>query len=136
MSEALIQLVSAAGFRCGATGHSPANREAARAFDPETAFPTGAPLPAPVDAVMESVGRAARSPSLRALRPGGTVVVTGATTGTDPPALLNRILRQELCVLGSTSGSPGELKQFITFVRHEHLKPTVSLRLPFARAIE
>ncbi|MGW0931432.1 zinc-binding dehydrogenase [Streptomyces sp. NPDC002644] len=136
MSEALIQLASAAGFRVWATSRSPAKREAARALGAETTFPTGAPLPAPVDAVMESVGRATWSHSLRALRPGGTVVVTGATTGADPPALLNRIFWQELRVLGSTSGSPGELDHLVTFMRRKRLKPTVSLQLPFARAVE
>ena len=48
-------------------------------------FETGARLPERVDAVMETVGAATWSHSLKSLRPGGRVVVAGATTGPAPP---------------------------------------------------
>ena len=58
-----------------------------------------------VDAVMESVGDATWAHSLRSLRPGGRVVVCGATSGPNPPADLNRVFFLQLQVLGSTMGT-------------------------------
>jgi NADPH:quinone reductase-like Zn-dependent oxidoreductase len=58
----------------------------------EQAFESGARLPERVDAVMETVGAATWSHSLRSLRQGGTVVICGATSGPNPDATeLNRI---------------------------------------------
>ena len=42
-------------------------------------FESGARLPVKVDAVMETVGRATWSHSIRSLRPGGTIVISGTT---------------------------------------------------------
>ena len=50
------------------------------------AFESGARLPERVDAVTETVGQATWGHSLRALKPGGTVVVQGSTTVPSPPA--------------------------------------------------
>ena len=44
--------------------------------------------------------------SLRSLRPGGTVVVSGATSGAAPSADLQRVFFLQLRVVGSTMPSP------------------------------
>ena len=44
-------------------------------------FESDARLPGKVDAVMETVGRATWSHSIRSLRPGGTLVISGTTSG-------------------------------------------------------
>ncbi|MFJ9248908.1 hypothetical protein [Streptomyces sp. NPDC101776] len=72
---------------------------------PHAVFASGRPLPGPVDAVMESVGRATWSHSLRSARPGGTIVVTGAISGADPIAHLNRIFWNE-ALSGSSAPPP------------------------------
>ena len=54
---------------------------------------------------METVGEATWSHSLKALRPGGTIVVCGATSGFNPPAELNRVFFLQLRVVGSTMGT-------------------------------
>ncbi|OXM40632.1 Zn-dependent oxidoreductase, partial [Amycolatopsis alba DSM 44262] len=125
VSAALIRLATAGGIRTWVTSRTAEKRQAALDMGADAAFPHRASLPAPVDAVMESVGRATWAHSIRSLRAGGTVVVTGATTGGTPPALLNRIFWNELRVVGSTSGTLEELRKLIAFMERENLRPDI-----------
>jgi NADPH:quinone reductase-like Zn-dependent oxidoreductase len=136
VSTALIRLAHAAGIRVWVTSRTEAKRAAALALGADAAFPAGAPLPAPVDGVMESVGKATWAHSLRAARPGGTIVVTGATTGADPPAHLTRVFWQELRIVGSTSGTMDELRRLIEFMRVHRLRPDIAAEMRFADAKE
>ncbi|GAA2908038.1 zinc-binding dehydrogenase [Streptomyces thioluteus] len=77
VSTALITLGAAAGFRVWVTGRSEERRESALRIGAHDVFSAGARLPARVDAVMETVGEATWAHSLRSLRPGGRVVVSG-----------------------------------------------------------
>jgi NADPH:quinone reductase-like Zn-dependent oxidoreductase len=58
-----------------------------------------------VDVAVETVGEATWARSLAAVRPAGTVVVCGATSGPNPPAQLHRFWWKQLTVLGSTMGT-------------------------------
>src|SRR5262249_38248440 len=130
---ALISLARASGLRVLVTSRSGDKRESAIRLGAHAAFRTGEPLPEQADAVMESVGRATWSHSMRAVRPGGVIVVTGATTGANPPAHLSRLFWQEIRVLGSTCGTPAELGQLLAFMAQSDLRPLITARLPFAR---
>jgi len=134
VSTALIRLARAAGFRVWVTSRSAEKRAAAERLGAHAAFGSGRPLPEPVDAVMESVGRATWSHTLRSVRPGGTVVVTGATSGADPIAHLNRIFWNELRVIGSTSGTLDELRRLLALMTEHGLRPDIAAELPFADA--
>jgi NADPH:quinone reductase-like Zn-dependent oxidoreductase len=57
-----------------------------------------------VDVVVETVGAATWQRSLEAVRPGGQVVVCGATTGPNPPAGLHRWWWKQLTLHGSSMG--------------------------------
>jgi zinc-binding alcohol dehydrogenase/oxidoreductase len=57
------------------------------------------------DVVVETVGDATWKRTLDAVRPGGRVVVCGATTGPNPPAALHRLWWKQLDILGSTMGA-------------------------------
>ena len=61
-----------AGLRVWATSRDEAKRARALELGAHEVFETGARLPEKVDAVMETVGRATWSHSIRSLRPGGT----------------------------------------------------------------
>src|SRR5881397_3696565 len=91
VATALIRLGSAAGYRVWVTGRSEEKRSAALALGAEHAFESGARLPGRVDGVMETVGEATWSHSIKSLKPGGVLVISGATTGFSPGAELNRI---------------------------------------------
>jgi zinc-binding alcohol dehydrogenase/oxidoreductase len=58
-----------------------------------------------VDVVIETVGEATWARSLNAVRPAGKIVVCGATSGANPPAMLHRFWWKQIDVLGSTMGT-------------------------------
>jgi NADPH:quinone reductase-like Zn-dependent oxidoreductase len=134
VATALILLGRAAGFRVWATSRTEAKRARAVALGAERAFESGARLPERVDAVMETVGEATWSHSLRALRPGGTIVVCGATSGPLPPADLNRVFFLQLSVVGSTMGSRDQLARLLTFMEQTGVRPVIDRILPLAQA--
>jgi NADPH:quinone reductase-like Zn-dependent oxidoreductase len=136
VATALILLGRAAGFRVWATSRSDAKREQALEFGAEQVFPSGARLPERVDAVMETVGEATWSHSLKALRPGGRMVISGATSGTMPPADLARIFFLQLSVVGSTMGSRDQLARLVTFCEQTGVRPLIDRTLPMSEAKE
>src|SRR5262245_29448948 len=111
VATALITLARAAGLRVFATSRDEEKRKRALDLGAHEAVETGARLPQRVDAVMETVGAATWTHSLKSLRPGGVVVIAGATSGPNPDATeLNRIFFLQLRVHGSTMGTRTELE--------------------------
>jgi D-arabinose 1-dehydrogenase-like Zn-dependent alcohol dehydrogenase len=84
---------------------------------------------------METVGAATWSHSLRALKPGGTVVISGATSGPNPAATeLNRIFFLQLRVIGSTMGTRDELERLIRLCVTAGVRPVIDTVLPLGQA--
>lgn len=137
VTSAAIQLASAAGIRVWATSRDQARRDLALELGAEAAWQPGARLPEKVDAVIESVGRQTWSHSINVLRPGGTLVTCGATTGDAPEkAELTKIFFRQLRVIGSTAGTRQELIDLTRFVQSSGLLPQIDRVLPLARARE
>jgi NADPH:quinone reductase-like Zn-dependent oxidoreductase len=136
VATALITLGSAAGYRVWATSRSEAKRERATNLGAAAVFETGARLPERVDAVMETVGQATWAHSLKALRPGGRIVISGATSGAVPPADLTRVFFLQLSVVGSTMGSRDQLVRLSRFLEQTGVRPLVDRTLPLASARE
>jgi NADPH:quinone reductase-like Zn-dependent oxidoreductase len=136
VATALVVLGSAAGVRMWVTSRSQDKRDAALKLGAEQAFESGARLPERVDAVMEMVGKATWSHSIRSLKPGGTLVVSGATSGEAPPAELTRVFFLQLSVVGSTMGTRDELQRLIRFCLERDIRPPISGRFALADARE
>ena len=136
VATALILLGRGAGYRVWVTSRSEARRERALALGADQAFQPGARLPERVDAVMETVGEATWAHSLRALKPGGTLVISGATSGSAPPADLNRIFFLQLSVVGSTMGSRDQLGRLLRFCEQTGVRPLIDREMPLAEARE
>jgi NADPH:quinone reductase-like Zn-dependent oxidoreductase len=134
VATALIKLGSAAGCRMWATSRSEAKRARAIELGADRAFETGARLPERVDAVMETVGEATWAHSLRALKPGGTIVISGATSGSMPPADLSRVFFLQLSVIGSTMGTRDELARLVTFCEQTGTRPVIDRTMPLTQA--
>ncbi|MCK9249784.1 MAG: zinc-binding dehydrogenase [Solirubrobacteraceae bacterium] len=135
VATALIVLGRAAGLTVWVTSTDEAKRR--RAVDDlgaSAAFASGARLPDKVDAVMESVGEATWEHSLRSVRPGGIVVVCGATTGPNPPAQLLRVFLPQVSVVGSTMGTLEELRRLVRFCGQEGLGPVIDSTWPLRDA--
>jgi NADPH:quinone reductase-like Zn-dependent oxidoreductase len=136
VATALIQLGSAAGYRVWVTSRSEDKAQRALEIGADRAFGSGERLPERVDAVMETVGAATWSHSVNSLRPGGTIVISGATSGDAPAkAELTKIFFKQLRVVGSTMGSRAELERLASFVATTKIEPAVDcvLRLDEAR---
>ena len=125
VSTAAIQLAHAAGLEVFVTSRSEEKRDRAIAIGADAAFETGARLPHKVDAVIESVGAATWSHSVKSVRPGGTIAICGATTGDQPGAELTRLFFQDIRVQGCTMGSREDFARLLRFVEHADLHPVI-----------
>jgi NADPH:quinone reductase-like Zn-dependent oxidoreductase len=136
VATALILIGRAAGFRIWATSRSEAKRERALKLGADQVFPTGARLPERVDVVMETVGQATWAHSVRSLKPGGRIVIAGATSGDAPQAELTRVFFTQLSVAGSTMGTRDELGRLARFCEQTGVRPLIDRVLPLADARE
>jgi NADPH:quinone reductase-like Zn-dependent oxidoreductase len=135
VATALVSLARAAGLRVWVTSRDEAKRTKALRLGAHEAFETGARLPAKVDAVMETVGRATWSHSVRALRPGGTIVVSGTTSGPQlDDAELTRVFFLQLRVVGSTMGTRTELASLVQLLDVTGTRPLIDRTLPMEQA--
>jgi NADPH:quinone reductase-like Zn-dependent oxidoreductase len=134
VATALILLGRAAGYRMWLTSRTEDKRERALALGADQVFPAGARLPERVDAVLETVGEATWAHSVRALRPGGRIVVSGATSGAMPPAELTRIFFLQLSVVGSTMGTRDQLMRLVRFCDQTGVRPLIDRTLPLSQA--
>ncbi|MEV4243681.1 zinc-binding dehydrogenase [Streptosporangium canum] len=136
VATALITLGRAGGYRVWVTGRSEEKRARALGLGADQVFESGARLPERVDAVMETVGQATWDHSLKALRPGGRIVVSGATSGAVPPADLNRVFFLQLSVVGSTMGTRDQLARLARFLEQTGARPVIDRTLPLSGARE
>jgi NADPH:quinone reductase-like Zn-dependent oxidoreductase len=137
VATALTALGAQAGFRVWVTSRDQARGARAVELGAHRAFASGERLPERVDAVMETVGAATWSHSVNALRPGGTLVISGATSGDNPAkAELTKIFFKPLRVVGSTMGTRDELAALLRLLVTTGLRPVVDRTLPLADAAE
>lgn len=135
VATALIILARAAGLKVLATSRDEAKRSRALEIGAHEVFETGARLPVKVDAVMETVGRATWSHSIRALRPGGAIVISGTTSGPNlDDAELTRIFFLQLRVIGSTMGTSTELASLINMLDATGVRPLIDSVIPMESA--
>ena len=135
VATALVQLGAAAGYRMWVTSRDEARAERALAIGADRVFASGERLPDRVDAVMETVGAATWSHSVNSLRPGGPVVISGATSGDAPAkAELTKIFFKQLRVVGSTMGTREELEDLIAMCQVTGLRPKIDVELPLDQA--
>ena len=134
VATAVIVLATAAGIRVWATGRTEEKRAQARSLGADQVFESGARLPERVDAVMETIGQATWSHSVKSLKPGGKIIVSGATTGASPPAELSRVFFLQLSVIGSTMGTRDELGRLIRFCVERDVRPVIHATMPLTEA--
>ena len=135
VATALIILARAAGLRVLATSRDEGKRARALEIGAHEVFESGARLPLKVDAVMETVGRATWSHSIRALRPGGKIVISGTTSGPQlDDAELTRIFFLQLSVIGSTMGTRDELASLVSMLDATGARPLIDRAIPMTDA--
>ena len=133
VSTAAVILGKAAGLTVWVTSRTAKRREQAKAMGADQVFDTNARLPERVDAVLESVGEATWSHSLKALKPGGIVVCVGSTSGPNPPSDLQRLFIRQIRVQGSMMGTKKELALLLELLDRTKVKPLIDRTLPLER---
>lgn len=134
VASAAIVLAKALGHTVFCTSRDADKRDRALEVGADLAVESGARLPEKVDVVIETVGAATWEHSLRSLRPGGRIVVSGATSGMNPPSELNRVYFLQLSVVGSTMGTRGELEAMLELMAERSVTPMVSDVRPLSDA--
>lgn len=134
VATAATVLGRAAGLRMWVTGRTADKRAAALDNGAHAVFESGARLPEKVDGVIETVGEATWSHSLRSMRPGGTIVIAGATSGANPPADLNRVFFLQMRIIGSTMGTRQELQSLLNMCRDTGVRPVIDKTMPLTEA--
>ncbi len=137
VATAAIVLARAGGLRVLATSRDEAKRAKALELGAHEVFESGERLPVKVDGVIETVGRATWSHSIRSLRPGGVLVTSGTTSGPQlDDAELTRIFFLQLRVVGSTMGTRSELAGLVTLLDATGTRPVVDRTLPMDQAAD
>lgn len=135
VASAAIAIASALGATVYATSRDEAKRAGAERLG-ATALPTGARLPDRVDVVVETVGEATFDHSVKSLKPGGRVVVAGATSGHQVTVDLRRVFFRQLSVVGSTMGTRAELADLLRLLAETGVRPQIDATFALADARE
>lgn len=85
-----------------------------------------------VDIVVEHVGAATWNESMKSLKPAGTIVTCGATTGAEASVNLQFLFARQLSLLGSYMGTMGELREVLKHIFAGRLKPVVDRTVPLS----
>src|SRR5258708_14520970 len=105
MSTALIQLGRAAGFEIWTTSRNAAGRELAERLGAHRTFDANETLPRKAQVVVDSIGPVSWEHSLASVARGGTIIVTGGTTGFDVRLSLLSLISDQITVFGSIMGT-------------------------------
>ncbi len=111
VSSAATSLALHMGAEVFVTSTSATKRAAAESLGVAGAFASDEGWPVKVDVVVESVGPATWDRSVRALLPGGRLVVCGGTSGPEVTLGLPRLFFKQHEIIGSTMGSYQEFRE-------------------------
>jgi len=84
------------------------------------------------DVVVDDVGEATWKHTLNSARQEGRVVVCGATSGPNPPAMLHRLWWKQLAIYGSTMGTKDDFEGAFELVKSGAARPVVDSVFPLA----
>lgn len=116
VSMAALALARAMGATVYVTSRDPAKRAAAIEAGAADAFASDEDWPVRCEVVVESVGPATWDRSIRALAPGGRLVVCGGTSGPVVEVNLPRLFFKQHEIIGSTMGGYGEWAEVVNLV--------------------
>ncbi|HET8660139.1 MAG TPA: zinc-binding dehydrogenase [Micromonosporaceae bacterium] len=135
VATAAVVLAAALGARVYATSRDPAKRERVAQLGATAAEPGGR-LPERVDVVVETVGAATLDHSLKCAKPGGRIVVSGATSGHLATVDLRRVFFLQQEILGSTMGTRDELAALVDLCVARGIRPVVDRMYGFSEVEE
>jgi NADPH:quinone reductase-like Zn-dependent oxidoreductase len=111
VSTAALHLAVRMGAEVHVTSRDATKREAALGMGAIAAYDSSEDWPVKAEVVVESVGPATWERSVKALVPGGRLVVCGGTSGQKVELDLPRLFFKQIEVIGSTMGGYGEFAE-------------------------
>jgi NADPH:quinone reductase-like Zn-dependent oxidoreductase len=138
VSMAALALAKAMGATVYGTSRDPETCRRAVEAGADGAFASDEDWPVRCQVVIESVGPATWDRSIRALLPGGRLVVCGGTSGPVVEVNLPRLFFKQHEIIGSTMGGYGEFARVVDLVG-QGLPVAVDLEVPveeYPRALE
>jgi NADPH:quinone reductase-like Zn-dependent oxidoreductase len=136
MATALIQLGRAAGFEVWATSRTEEGRTRAEALGECHTLPPNAPFRRKVSAVIDNIGLDTWAHSISSLARGGTLVITGGTTGFEAPLNLLPMIADQLTITGSIMGTLDDMQSMMNLIARSGFEPEIGAVLPMERADE
>jgi len=136
MSTALIQLGRAAGFEVWATTRNDKGREIAERLGAHRVFAANEKLPRTVQAVVDNVGPASWEHTMASVSRGGTIVVTGVTTGFEAKLPLIPMLTEQITITGSIMGTLQDMKDMMSLIVRSGIVPEIGTVVPMEHATE
>ncbi|WBC23345.1 zinc-binding dehydrogenase [Solwaraspora sp. WMMA2080] len=131
VATAAVVLAVALGKRVYATSRDESKRDRVAALG-ATALAPGSRLPERVDVVIETVGAATFDHSMKSAAPGARIVVSGATSGHLPAVDLRRVFAMQLELLGTSMGTPDELRDLLALCAQRGIRPVVDTDYGFS----
>ncbi len=116
VSTAALHLAVRMGAEVHVTSRDGGKRAAALELGAVAAYDSGQEWPVRAEVVVESVGPATWERSIKALLPGGRLVVCGGTSGQKVELDLPRLFFKQIEVIGSTMGGYGEFAEVTRLV--------------------
>ncbi|OGU32299.1 MAG: alcohol dehydrogenase [Ignavibacteria bacterium GWA2_55_11] len=89
-----------------------------------------------VDVVIDHVGAAVWTDSIRSLTKGGRLVTCGATSGYEATTDLRYVFYKQIQILGSTMGRKGDLMTILKLMEQGSLRPVIHAVLPMSEVRE
>lgn len=87
-----------------------------------------------VDVVVDNVGQATWMKSIRTLRPGGRMLVVGATSGPNPEDFdIRYVFSRQISILGSTMGTQHDFRTVMGLIFAGRLRPVIDRVLPLTQ---
>jgi len=78
------------------------------------------------DIVIDGTGGQTLNHALEAVKPGGTIVLYGATAGTPDNFNVHRLFWKQVQIIGSTMGDDNDFATMLTFVSEHRMKPIIA----------
>lgn len=116
VSMAALALALAMGAEVYGTSRDPEKARRAEALGATAVFASDEDWPVRAEVVVESVGPATWDRSIKALLPGGRLVVCGGTSGPVVEVNLPRLFFKQHEIIGSTMGGYGEFAEVVRLV--------------------
>jgi zinc-binding alcohol dehydrogenase/oxidoreductase len=88
------------------------------------------------DVIIDSAGGNALNQLLDAIKPGGTLVIYGATTGVPDKLNLRKIFWAQVRLQGSTMGNDQEFAQMVAFIEKHGIRPIMEAPMPFSQILK